>query len=103
MDLDRFKAINDSCGHVAGDELLRQLGQVLEQNVRSADVVARLGGDEFAVLLHNCDPGDAEQVADNLLKAVDDVPVRLGRQGIHAGRQHRRGDASIRTSGASRR
>jgi diguanylate cyclase (GGDEF)-like protein/PAS domain S-box-containing protein len=71
MDLDRFKAVNDSCGHVAGDELLRQLGRVLEQNVRSADVVARLGGDEFGVLLHNCGPADAVQVAGNLLKAVD--------------------------------
>ncbi len=71
MDLDRFKAVNDSCGHVAGDELLRQLGQVLEQNVRAADVVARFGGDEFAVLLHNCDSKDAIQVAGNLLKAVD--------------------------------
>jgi len=71
MDLDRFKAVNDSCGHVAGDELLRQLGQLLEQQVRSADVVARLGGDEFAVLLHNCGPDAAQQVAGNLLKAVD--------------------------------
>jgi diguanylate cyclase (GGDEF)-like protein/PAS domain S-box-containing protein len=70
VDLDRFKAVNDSCGHVAGDELLRQLGQELEQNVRAADVVARLGGDEFAVLLHNCGPDDAQQVAGNLLKAV---------------------------------
>ena len=71
MDLDRFKVVNDSCGHVAGDELLRQLGQVLEQKVRSADVVARLGGDEFAVLLHNCSAEAAQQVAANLLKAVD--------------------------------
>ncbi len=78
MDLDRFKSVNDSCGHVAGDELLRQLGRVLEQNVRSADVVARLGGDEFAVLLHNCDPGDAEQVAGNLLKAVDEYQFVWG-------------------------
>jgi diguanylate cyclase (GGDEF)-like protein/PAS domain S-box-containing protein len=70
MDLDRFKVVNDTCGHVAGDELLRQLGQVLEQKVRSADVVARMGGDEFAVLLHNCALGDAVQVAENLLKAV---------------------------------
>jgi len=70
MDLDRFKGVNDSCGHVAGDELLRQLGQVLEQKVRSADVVARLGGDEFAVLLQNCGPSDAQQVANSLLQAV---------------------------------
>lgn len=70
LDLDRFKTVNDTGGHVAGDELLRQLGQVLQQKVRSADVVARLGGDEFAVLLHNCGLNDALQIANNLLKAV---------------------------------
>ena len=70
MDLDRFKVVNDTCGHVAGDELLRQLGQLLQAKVRSADVVARLGGDEFAILLQNCGPNDALQVANNVLKAV---------------------------------
>jgi diguanylate cyclase (GGDEF)-like protein/PAS domain S-box-containing protein len=70
LDLDRFKVVNDTCGHVAGDELLRQLGHVLQLKVRSADVVARLGGDEFVLLLHNCGPNDALQVANNLLKAV---------------------------------
>ncbi len=48
LDLDRFKNVNDTCGHVAGDELLRQLGEVMQQRVRNNDVVARLGGDEFA-------------------------------------------------------
>ena len=70
LDLDRFKTVNDTCGHVAGDELLRQLGRVLQQKVRTADLVARLGGDEFAVLLHNCGLNDALQIANNLLKAV---------------------------------
>jgi diguanylate cyclase (GGDEF)-like protein/PAS domain S-box-containing protein len=70
MDLDRFKIVNDTCGHVAGDELLRQLGQLLRAKVRTADVVARLGGDEFAILLQNCGSADAHQVADNVLKAV---------------------------------
>lgn len=70
MDLDRFKAVNDTCGHVAGDELLRQLGQMLPSKVRQADVVARLGGDEFAILLQNCGPNDALQVANNVLRAI---------------------------------
>jgi diguanylate cyclase (GGDEF)-like protein/PAS domain S-box-containing protein len=70
MDLDRFKVVNDTCGHVAGDELLRQLGQLLRTRVRTADVVARLGGDEFGVLLQNCGPGDALQVANNVLRAI---------------------------------
>ena len=78
MDLDRFKVVNDTCGHVAGDELLRQLGQLLRAKVRSADVVARLGGDEFAILLQNCGPGDAQQVADNVLRAISGFQFAWG-------------------------
>jgi diguanylate cyclase (GGDEF)-like protein/PAS domain S-box-containing protein len=70
LDLDRFKVVNDTCGHVAGDELLRQLGHLLPAKVRSADVVARLGGDEFGILLQNCGQGDALQVANTVIKAV---------------------------------
>ena len=71
LDLDRFKIVNDTCGHVAGDELLRQLGEVLQHRMRNNDIVARLGGDEFAVLLHNCRAEAAEQIANNLLKTVE--------------------------------
>jgi diguanylate cyclase (GGDEF)-like protein/PAS domain S-box-containing protein len=78
MDLDGFKTVNDTCGHVAGDELLRQLGEVLQHRVRAADVVARLGGDEFAVLLHNCSQNDGLQVAQQLLKAVDEFEFIWG-------------------------
>jgi diguanylate cyclase (GGDEF)-like protein/PAS domain S-box-containing protein len=77
-DLDRLKTINDACGHVAGDELLRQTGQRLSQRVRTGDVVGRLGGDEFAVLLHNCAPADAMQVANNLLQSVSGTPFVFG-------------------------
>ena len=64
MDLDQFKVINDSCGHVAGDELLRQLALLLKDNLRERDTLGRLGGDEFALLLENCSVGDAMLVAD---------------------------------------
>jgi len=78
LDLDRFKDVNDTCGHVAGDELLRQLGEVMQQRVRNNDVVARLGGDEFALLLHNCEPENALQVANGLLKTVDEFEFIWG-------------------------
>ncbi len=71
LDLDQFKVINDTCGHIAGDELLRQLAQVLQSRVRTNDVLARLGGDEFGLLLHDCSMADATGIANALLKAVE--------------------------------
>ena len=72
LDLDKFKIINDSCGHVAGDELLRQLGAVLHARVRQGDTIARLGGDEFGVLLNHCTRENAIEVSKNLLRAIRD-------------------------------
>jgi diguanylate cyclase (GGDEF)-like protein/PAS domain S-box-containing protein len=72
MDLDQFKVVNDTCGHAAGDLLLRQLSEVLQARVRTADVLARLGGDEFAVLLADCGVDDAAQLADTLRQAIAD-------------------------------
>ena len=72
MDLDQFELINDSCGHVAGYELLRQLGQVLQNTVRQRDTLARLNGDEFCVLMENCSLDQAHRVATELLQAVND-------------------------------
>lgn len=54
LDLDQFKVVNDTCGHLAGDELLRQLGSLLRKHIRKQDLLARLGGDEFGILMHNC-------------------------------------------------
>jgi diguanylate cyclase (GGDEF)-like protein len=72
MDLDQFKLVNDTCGHLAGDELLRRLATVLTGEVRKADTLARLGGDEFGVLLQSCPLPAAQRVAEGLLKAVMD-------------------------------
>jgi len=72
LDLDQFKVINDTCGHVAGDELLRQLGALLQEKVRKQDTLARLGGDEFGVLLEHCDVSAAQRVATGLREAILD-------------------------------
>jgi diguanylate cyclase (GGDEF)-like protein/PAS domain S-box-containing protein len=72
LDLDQFKVVNDTCGHIAGDELLRQLAQILKSNIRKQDVLARLGGDEFAILLENCSLQQAERVANSIRLAVQD-------------------------------
>jgi len=71
LDLDQFKIINDTCGHVAGDELIRQLAHLLQNRVRSNDALARLGGDEFGLLLHDCSMADAVGIANALLRAVE--------------------------------
>jgi len=70
FDLDQFRIINDTGGYVAGDILLKQLSQLLKDNVRDSDCLARIGGDEFGVLLESCPPDRALQVANNLLKIV---------------------------------
>lgn len=70
LDLDQFKVVNDTCGHGAGDELLRQIGAQLKQRIRERDTLARIGGDEFSVLLENCHLDDALEVAQQLRETV---------------------------------
>jgi diguanylate cyclase (GGDEF)-like protein len=70
LDLDQFKVINDTCGHIAGDELLRQISQLLKKHIRKHDVLARLGGDEFGILMVNCGVEDAKSIAQKLIDKV---------------------------------
>lgn len=70
LDLDQFRIINDTCGHIAGDQLLIQLAGVLASNIGETDMLARLGGDEFGVLLDNCDRISAARIAEKLRCAV---------------------------------
>ncbi len=72
LDLDQFKVINDTCGHLAGDELLRQLSEILLSKVRKRDTLARLGGDEFGVLMEHCDIAHARRVTDSLRATVEE-------------------------------
>ena len=72
LDLDQFKIVNDTCGHVAGDALLRQLTALMQQELRSSDTLARLGGDEFGVLLEGCLTEPAARIADKLRRSVGD-------------------------------
>lgn len=76
VDLDKFKAVNDSCGHVAGDELLRQLASIFTRNVRSGDLVARVGGDEFCIGLVNCDMDKAHQIAEAIRDEIAQYSFR---------------------------
>jgi len=72
IDLDQFKVVNDTCGHVAGDEMLQQLSAVLKKVVRNSDTLARLGGDEFGVLMECCSVEGAYRATSNILTAIQD-------------------------------
>ena len=78
MDLDKFKVVNDTCGHAAGDELLKQLSEIFRANLRGADTLARLGGDEFAFILSGCSLEPALSIADKIRAAVEEFRFGWG-------------------------
>ena len=71
VDLDQFKIINDACGHQAGDELLKQIGELIKGVIGERDCVSRMGGDEFGVLLTDCNPQEACAMAAKLHKSIE--------------------------------
>lgn len=73
LDLDQFKVVNDTCGHAAGDQLLKQTSTLLHETLGASGLLARLGGDEFGVLLENCDASSAIGVAERLRLAVQEL------------------------------
>lgn len=80
IDLDKFKAVNDSAGHAAGDALLRELSDLMQHHLRSSDFLARLGGDEFALLMPDCEVSQANDVVQRIVAAVNDYRFQwLGR------------------------
>ncbi len=72
LDLDRFKVVNDTCGHTAGDNMLREVASIIKDAVRDSDTAGRIGGDEFALLLIGCPLEKARQIADDVVRAIGD-------------------------------
>jgi diguanylate cyclase (GGDEF)-like protein/PAS domain S-box-containing protein len=73
LDLDQFKVVNDTCGHIAGDALLQQISMLLKEHARAGDIVARLGGDEFGLLLENCPLAKADEISRTLCRTIGEL------------------------------
>lgn len=85
VDLDQFKLVNDTCGHPAGDRLIRDITGLLQTRVRASDTIARLGGDEFGVLLENCGLEQAGVIAESVRQAVRDYRFVWGSASLSVG------------------
>lgn len=85
LDLDRFKLVNDTCGHEAGDELLRNLSKEVSSKLRESDNFARLGGDEFGLLLRGCPIDRAKSIANTVLETISNHEFKWNNQVFHVG------------------
>ena len=85
LDLDKFKTINDSCGHKAGDELLIQLTRIIKDHIRSHDTLARIGGDEFGLLLEGCSLDNAIEIAEGIVSLIKNYEFNWLDNNFHVG------------------
>ncbi len=85
LDLDRFKAVNDTAGHAAGDALLREIGQLMQRQLRNSDCLARLGGDEFGLILFDCSLEQAKALMQQMVAQISDHPFYWEGKIYHVG------------------
>lgn len=85
LDLDKFKTVNDSCGHKAGDELLIQLTRIIKDHIRSHDILARIGGDEFGLLLEGCSLDNAIEIAEGIVSLIKNYEFNWLDKKFHVG------------------
>ncbi len=85
LDLDRFKAVNDSAGHAAGDALLRDIAQLMQHHLRHSDCLARLGGDEFGLILFDCSSEQAKSLMQQLVNYISQHPFYWEDKVYHVG------------------
>ena len=85
LDLDKFKIINDTSGHAAGDEFLKQISKTIQSLLRQTDILARLGGDEFAILLDGCSIHKAKVICNQIIKTIKDTRFSWGKNSFETG------------------
>jgi len=85
LDLDKFKIINDTSGHAAGDEFLKQISSTIQKELRATDVLSRLGGDEFGILFNSCTISQARTICNKILKSIKDTRFNWGKNSFESG------------------
>ena len=93
LDLDHFKRINDTHGHLMGDQVLMHVAGVFRKAIRSSDLLGRYGGEEFGIILRRCPPENGRVIAEKLRAALADAPLSVAERFRHCtAREHRRRD-----------